>query len=373
LTGGARDLPARQQTLRGAIAWSYDLLDAAERSLFRRLSAFVGGWTLAAAETVCDAAGELGLDVVEGVAALVDRSLLRREDRTADEPRFGMLETIREYGLEQLEACGEAAEIRRRHAAHYLALAEAAEPELTGPRQAAWLDRLEAEHDNLRAALRWAVEQGEAELGLRLGGALWRFWYVRGYLTEGRERLAELLAAAGAPGQTAARARALRGLGIVAEAQGDYAVARRHYEEALALMRELGDRRGIALSLNNLGDVARDRGDYAAARALHEESLAIGRELGDRAIAWILESFAMLALREGATRNRAARLLGAAEALREAIGAPLSPGERPDHDRAVAAVRGELGEEAFAAARAEGRAMTLEQAITCALGAPDSA
>jgi predicted ATPase/class 3 adenylate cyclase len=229
LQDGPRDAPARQRTLRDTIVWSYDLLNEAEQRVFRRLAVFVGGFTLEAAEAVCDATGDHGLGVVDGVGALVNQSLLRRDDRTGEGSRFAMLETIREYGLEQLEADSEAAELRRRHAAYCLELVEAAELELTGPRQVAWLDRLEAEHDNLRAALHWAVEQGEVELGLRLGGALWLFWDVRGHLTEGRGRLGEVLALARTARPTAALAKAHQNLGNVAWAQGDFAAARVHY------------------------------------------------------------------------------------------------------------------------------------------------
>jgi predicted ATPase len=280
LTGGARDLPARQQTLRRAIDWSYDLLAEAEQALFRRLAAFVGGCTLEAVEAVCNGAGDLQVDALEGVASLVDKSLLQQEAQPDGGPRFRMLETIREYGLERLEASGEAEGTRGRHAAFFRALAEQAEPELLGPQQAAWLARLEPEYDNLRAALAWSAERGEAETGLCLGGALWRFWAVRGHLGEGRERLAGLLALA--PMRTAARAKALNAVGYLALWQGDYAAAQALHEEGLAIGRELGDRQGIAWSLNNLGLVARLRGDYATARTLCAEALVTYRALGDR-------------------------------------------------------------------------------------------
>ena len=367
LTGGARDLPARQQTLRDTMAWSYDLLDEAEQRLFRRLAVFMGGCPLDAAEAVCNAEGDLGLDVLDGLGALVEQSLARQLKGADGEPRFRMLETVREYGLEQLEASGELGQTRQAHAEHYLALAEAAEPELRGPEQAGWLARLEAEHDNLRAALEWAVERDAGELGARLGAALWRFWSVRGYLTEGRARLGGVLARAGPSVGPATRARVLDGLAHLTRLQGDYRVARALCEQSLAIRRELGDRRGIATSLHDLGMVAYERGDYRAARALYEESLAILRELGYRSrIATALESFARLAAAE-AQVGRVARLLGAAESLREAIGTPLRPTQRADYAHAVAAARAELGEEAFAAAWAEGQAMSVEQAIAYAL------
>jgi len=205
LTGGARDLPARQQTLRNAIAWGYDLLGPGEQTLFRRLAVFVGGCTLEAAEAV----GGGAVEVLDGIESLVGKSLLRQEEGVGGEPWFAMLETIREFALERLEESGEAEAIRRQHAAHYLELAEQAESALKGSQQMAWLEQLEREHDNLRAALRRSVERGEAEYGLRLGGALGRFWWMHGYLIEGRAWLTALLALPGASSSTAARALAL--------------------------------------------------------------------------------------------------------------------------------------------------------------------
>jgi predicted ATPase len=289
LVGGPRDLPARQQTLRDTLAWSYELLDMAEQMLLRRLATFVGGCTLEAAEAVCSASGDLGGGVLEGLAALVDKSLLR-QDAQADphagnlEPRVVMLETIREYAWERLTASGEAEALRRRHAAYFLALAESAEPALLGPDQAVWLARLESEHDNARAVLRWAVESAEFEHGLRLAGALWRFWQVRGHLSEGVRWLETLLARDEAGGRRVAapvRARALKGAGVLAYRQGDYGQAATWLEESLALQRDLGNPEGIAAALNNLGLVAYDLGDYARAAALHAESLALRREVGD--------------------------------------------------------------------------------------------
>jgi tetratricopeptide (TPR) repeat protein len=281
--------------------------------LFPRLAVFQGGRTLEAIAAVC--AGEeaqggfaivgrgatawaalqapdprtlppLKVDVLEGVDALLGHNLLQQRMGLDGETRFWMLETIHEYAREQLAASGEAATLRDRHLACYVDLAEEAEAQLTGPEQAAWLARLEDEHDNLRAALRWAREAGnqrpEAEmLGLRLAGALWRFWFLHGYLSEGRAHLTAALAAA-VGDQTGARARALHGAGILAYFQGDYGAARTLHAEALALRRELGDLSGISGSLNNLGIVAYGQGDYGAARALHEEALALRRQLGDQ-------------------------------------------------------------------------------------------
>jgi predicted ATPase len=195
LTTGARDIPLRQQTLRNTIDWSYQLLDPAEQRLFARMGVFVGGCTLAAAEAVGTAASDLGSDAQDGLAALVDQSLVRQDAGLDGEPRFTMLETIREYALEQLAACGEAEVLREQHLEHYLALAEAAELRLNGAEQLTWLERLETEHDNLRAGLEWCrVEPDRNAVGLRLVCALGQFWTLRGYISEGRERLAGALA-----------------------------------------------------------------------------------------------------------------------------------------------------------------------------------
>jgi predicted ATPase/class 3 adenylate cyclase len=306
LRGGARDVPDRHQTLRHAIAWSYNLLEAGEQALFRRLAVFVRGYTLEAAEVVCQAVHDpaagpgQSLDVLDGVASLLDKSLLRQQEQASGEPRFRMLETIREYGLECLTASGEEPAMRRAHADYYLALVEAAEPALTGPEQTAWLERLEAEHDNLRAALRWAEESGEAEVGLRLAGALCQFWLMRGHLREGQERLARLLGLAGAPPYTAARAKALTRAGHVADNLGDYAAAHAFFEESLAIRRALGEKGGIAAALNDLEWVAFHRNDYTAARALSEESLAIWRDLGDKeGIATSLNNLGFVAYHQG--------------------------------------------------------------------------
>ncbi|MDP9371880.1 MAG: protein kinase, partial [Chloroflexota bacterium] len=186
LAGGPRDLPERQRTLRDAIAWSHDLLTPAEQALFRRLAVFAGGFTLEAAEAVCLPPDDERTAIADGVWALADKSLLRREDAPDGEAHFGMLETIREFGLEHLAASGEETAVRQAHAAYVLALVERAEPALTGPEQGIWFDRLEIEHDNLRAALAWTLDRRAADVALRLGAAPWRFWSARGYLAEGR-------------------------------------------------------------------------------------------------------------------------------------------------------------------------------------------
>ncbi len=315
LTTGARDLPSRQQTLRNAIAWSYDLLDGAEKALFSGLSVFVGGFTLEAAETIC---ADLSVEVIDGLSSLVDKSLVRRAE-VNNEMRFMMLETIREYGTECLKATGQQAEFRQTHADFFLAMAEGERSH--GLREEAWYNRLELEHDNLRSTLGWLAESGETERTLRLAGALGMFWCTRGHFTEGRKWLQSALSGCG-NAQPRTRTRALRAAGLLAQYQGDYSQARSLYsegisicrsvgeklglasllsslgtlartegkhteahslaEESLAMYREAGDKRGIASSLNYLGSVAFTQGDYALARSLYQESLATFRELGDK-------------------------------------------------------------------------------------------
>ncbi|MGI8553304.1 MAG: ATP-binding protein, partial [Dehalococcoidia bacterium] len=297
LTGGARDLPERQQTLRQAIAWSYDLLDSGEQTLFRQLSVFVGGCDLEAAEAVSGATSDLEIELLDGLGSLVNKSLVRQQEVSGGEPRFWMLETLREYGLDALAAQGEMEEIQRRHAIHFLALAEEAEPKLTGREQHGWLDRLEREHDNLRATHDWFRAEEEGEPGLRLCGALWRFWQVGGYLSEGRERLEQILALPAANRCTSGRAKALNAAGNLARTQSDYGSAEALYEESLAICRKLGERRGIAWSLNNLGIIARRRAEYGRARVLYQESLAVYQQIGDtRAIAGVLNNLGSVAL-----------------------------------------------------------------------------
>jgi predicted ATPase/DNA-binding XRE family transcriptional regulator len=300
LMDGARDLPERQQTMRTTIAWSYDLLPADEQTLFRRLAVFAGGWTLAAAEAVCapeDEPEEAQDRALAGLSSLVDKSLIIRagEGEAApveevDASRFTMLETIREYGLERISETGEAGALRHRHAAYYLTYAETAAPELVGPELARHLPRLEREHDNLRAALAWArdgagdVTAQGIGIGLRLAGALWRFWYTRGYLAEGRGWLDSLLARTANDSMGRARsvrATALYGLGMLSFRQGDYAYAARRLDESLSLYREEQDDQGIAAALNGLGLVALLQSEYAQAAALIDESIALIRALED--------------------------------------------------------------------------------------------
>jgi predicted ATPase/Tfp pilus assembly protein PilF len=465
LTRGARDLPEHQQTMRAAIDWSFGLLRPKEQVLFRRLAVFVGGCSLEAIESVCAApegVDPLGLDVLEGLDALVRQSLTGQHEE-GDESRIGMLQVIREYALERLEVSGEAEAMRGAHAAYYLALAERAEPELTGPRQAWWLALLEREHDNLRAALGWAREHDQIGSGLRLAGALVHFWRVRGYGSEGlawltgfmahAEALGEALGVEGTNGGAApasVRARAVFGAGMLANGLGNQrqalpwleravalyhtasqpigaihalsalagvaydqgevrnALARYHecaalarvahdqgelaralgnmgemyyhlddlpqaaeyFEEALATARRSGRVEVEAAQLGNLGNVARQQGDLRRAAALHRQALELKWALGyRRQIAITLEGLAALAVAEG-RMEWAARLLGATTELRAMIGNPQPVPEWRVSEQMAMAARAKLGEEAWAAAVAAGRALSLAQVIADALGKP---
>jgi predicted ATPase/DNA-binding SARP family transcriptional activator len=273
LKGGVRDAPERQRTIRATIDWSYDLLEPEQQRLFMRLAVFAGGFTLGAAENVCGA----GLDVVDALASLTENALVRLGG-TDEEPRFAMLETIRAYAAERLEESGGAEELRRRHAEHFLAFAEEAEPHLRGS-PGDWLDRMDDEHDNFRAALDRLEASGETERNLRLAGALWRFWYLRGHLAEGRRRLETALLADEQP--TAARAKALNGAAVMAVNLGDLATAGLRAEEGVALHRALGDRWGAAYAGFMLGNVRSIEGADTAAQELFEESVQAFRELDD--------------------------------------------------------------------------------------------
>ncbi len=471
LTRGARDLPARQRTLREAIAWSHDLLSPAERTLFRRLAVFAGGFSLEAVEVVVGGLrtedSELsGLStatasadvrpsdgtssvlspqssVLDALAALVGQSLVQTVVGSDGEHRFRLLETIREYAIEQLAASREEEVLRGRHAAWCLALAERAEPALLGPDQAMWMVRLETDHDNLAAALEWAFGRPDDTAG-RLVGALWQFWFTHNRLIEGRRWLERALSRAAA--MEPARIKLLTGAAILTWAQGDYersaayareslaicrAVdhapgialsllllgvalldlgaddeARASFEEALALWRRLevapwiahaltqlafvlyrqqeseravtlceealGIERSIkdnwsaALTLSTLGQIVRDQADYARAAACFEESLDLWWTLGDHwNIAHALSGLASVAGARGHAAD-AARLLGAADRVRQRAGAPLSPSNQVNHDRYVAAARAGLGDAAFAEAWAAGRATTSEEAVAMA-------
>jgi len=440
----------RHQTLRAALDWSYELLEEPEQRLMACLAVFVGGWTLEAAEAVCGKEGEAPNGVLLRLAGLVDMSLVVYEEQ-GEEGRYHLLETTRHYALEKLQQRREEPALRVRHRDYFLKLAEEMARKLIGPEQAQGLQRLETEHDNLRQALTFCLQERVAgQTGLRLGAALQNFWYVRGYVSEGRECLTALLSLPQAQEHTKARAYALNGAGGLAYLQGDYAAARSFHQESMVIMRELGnqegtawslinqgnvafeqgdfasarslyaesleimraigDKRGSAFSLNNLGVIFRDQGDYEQAHLLFEESLTIRRELGDKGgiaaslynlgtvadeqgntalarslhkeslsilwelgdrpgLAYSLESFGGMAFTEDKP-EQAARLLGAAERLREEICSPLPPNSQEEFDRAVAGIRATLDGETYASAWAEGRAMTLEEAVAYALREP---
>jgi predicted ATPase/Tfp pilus assembly protein PilF len=362
LTGGARDLPERQRTLRATIEWSFALLDQGEQVLFARLAVFSGGRTLEAIEAICDAEGDLPVDVFEGVSSLLDKSLLRQEEGPGGEPRFVMLETVHEFAREKLQESAEAGEIKRTHTEYFLTLAEEAYPELKGANQLQWLERLEVEHDNMRAALSWASEHKEVEVALRLGDALWLFWSTRGYQSEGRRWLQEALAIDGSV-LPEVRAMALAGIGRLAFEQGDYdraqeaceeglgllanearesseaklwllerlgwvAWAREEYEQAkqlfeesLAPSRKMKDTWWLATSLLGLALVTHSLGDYERATELYEQSMDLFREQGDkRRLSTCLNNLAMMVYSQG-DLGRAAKLTEESVALVRELGA----------------------------------------------------
>jgi predicted ATPase/DNA-binding CsgD family transcriptional regulator len=490
LTGGSRVALPRQRTLLATMDWSHELLSERERMLFRQISVFANGFTLEAAEAVCAGDGVEHGEILDLLCRLVDKSLVLVGRRGGDGARYRMLETVGQYASEKLQGSGERESVRSRHADFFLWLAERAEPALSGPDQGEWMERLDAEVGNLRAAMAWFRETGDPEADLRLASALLEFCHARGHYEMGRTWLEDALSKGDDP--TPLRARALAGAGILAFLQCDYGRAEEHLEQSLSLYEDLADRRGVAEVKDVLGGVARERGDYERARKIHEESLALWRELGDEPgiadslyylglVAWLngqneragelsaralqmtrasgdpvgilsslinLGSVALyegdyeqaermldesLALsREGGYREGvgwalnqlgvvayhrgdlqrselllkeslavhkdlgdmgrvasvlealaetagalkryelSARLFGAADAIREKIGAPLPPCERAEHDRASASVRARIGDEEFSRVRAEGRAMTPEEAFSRALepGAP---
>ncbi len=290
LTGGPRSLPARQQTLRSTIQWSYDLLGPAEQALFHLLSVFLGGWTLEAAEALCQEIGHADLDVLNTLSALLDNSLIQSSEQGAEEPRFLMLQIVREFGLERLTASGELETTRVAHARYYLALAEQAEPELDDPNQAMWVARLEHEHDNLREALEWALEKvidekaaERREIGLRLSAALEEFWMMHGHYREARTYLERALALSEGT-STSLRARLLRAIAAVAEVQGDIDRIEVVAQQSLALSRELEDTCGIADSLGLLALAAWLRGKIVEAVSLNEEQVRLLRQVGEPGI-----------------------------------------------------------------------------------------
>ncbi len=407
LTGGAQDLPARQQTMRGAVAWSYDLLPEDERQLFQRLSVFVGGFMFEAAEAVCNnyesdeseiRNPKSEINALDGITSLVDQSLVVSKEQTDGEMRFRMLEVVREYALEMLEAGGEAEAVRRSHTAYFLALGEEAEKYLKSAESVKWLNRLEDEHDNLRAALRWTLKN-DVQIAARLAAAIRLFWFLHSHLTEGRgwieavlERIRgdasvaarfsllnvlgtlgrfqgdyaaartayqELLAESKAANDLWHIAEANSGLGSVAYQQGDFATARKFIEETLVVSRELDEKYGIAAALNTLGDIARTEGDNAAARPLFEESLSISRGLGTKQfVSAILANLGAITFDEGdfaAARKHFAEALATAQELGNRTIISLSL----DGFAALAAERGESDY----AARLSGAADYLRESI----------
>jgi len=337
LTGGSRTALPRQQTLRATMDWSYGLLSEAERTLFGRLAVFAGGWTLDAAETVC--AGEPGgrgageqislaplppitpADVLDLLTRLVDKSLVIKEEQ-GGQSRYHRLETVQQYAREKLLESGEVEQVRSRHLNYFLRLAEEAELKHYGPEQLTWLDRLETEHDNLRAALEWSLTaEQEAEAGLRLAGALAAFWRTRSYFSEGRERLSAALSQAESLGRTAARAKALEQCAMLAHHQSDWPASRSLWEESLAISRELGPsgRRVAAYSLIGLGRVATEVGDYETPAPLFEQALATSRELNDFVLTgYTMQNLGWAALRSGNLDVAGVRLQEALAAYRKA-------------------------------------------------------
>ncbi len=447
--GGARDLPERQRTMRATLDWSYGLLSKREKGLFRRLSTFAGGFSLEAAEDV-GADVDAG-DVLDLLGSLVEQSLVAVSEASPSEEdgemRYRMLELVRQYALERLEESGEGARVRERHAAFFLGLAERAAPELRGRRQVEALARLDTEHDNLRAAMAWALSEGEAETAVRLCWALFVFWWLRGLYGEGRH-WAQSALASDAELSPSTRGKALFVAGMMCSAQGGHergtalgeegvrllraagdrptlavvlaalgyasARGRRDYdgaigvlEESLGLYRELGDEWGSVRVLSNLARLATLRGEHERAETLLEESLESSRRLGDRsAIAEALHNAAVAALvskdtaraavllKEGlplaaelghvsiaadclealacveALRReprRAVRLWASAETLRETTGASAEGAEHPLYEAHLSAARATLDEKTAEAAWAEGREMTLEEAVTEAM------
>jgi tetratricopeptide (TPR) repeat protein len=319
LTGGARDAPARQRTLRDTIEWSYGLLSPSERRLFARLSVFVGGRTIEAAEAVCNPANELDETVFDGVDSLVEKSLLRQNEGPAGEPRFFMLETIRDYALERLEESGEGELLRDCHAHYFVALAEKAEPEILGADQVAWLERLEAERDNFRAALGWLLERRDTERALRLIGSLRRAWVARGDLTETRKWLeAAFEQSAAVPPQV--EAKALYALGRVALVQGDYDQAIPWLEQSARLFRELAEAEGLVFSLADLAFIATAQGRHEDAERFADESLAEAKAAGSEGtLAAALHSLACTKL-DGDEYGEARILFAQSLALRRKLG-----------------------------------------------------
>jgi DNA-binding CsgD family transcriptional regulator/tetratricopeptide (TPR) repeat protein len=299
LTGGVRDAPARQHTLRNTIAWSYGLLEASEQRLFRRLCVFVGGMTFSAVEAVSAALGDEPGSVLDGIASLIDKSLLRQSEPEGEQPRFVMLETIREYGLEMLSASGEAESTRQAHAAYYLALAKEAAPRLLGPQLGVWMRRLQLELDNLRAALSSLLDRGEAAMALRMGTALGLFWQLNYSFQEGWNVLSRALVGS-EDVAVLVRARALVAAGWMANWLGHFERSEVLCQEGLALFRAIGDTAGMGHAVFRLAESADYKGDTVKARSRYQESIALNQEAGNKTlIAWSLTLDAYIALSQG--------------------------------------------------------------------------
>ena len=296
LSGGPRDLPARQRTMRDTIAWSHDLLTPEEQELFRRLAPFVGAWDFAAAEAVCgDATGYV--DTLSLLASLIEQSLVMVETTDEGDSRYRLLVPVREYAQERLTASGEAAVICLRHAEYYLAFSERASPELEGAEQTTWMRRLERAHDNMRAAIGWAINAGRDDLVAQFGWALHIFWAMRGHHREGYRWMAATLDGAMSPPD---KARALAAMGLLARMYGDYAESIKRLGQALEQFRALGDTTAILMTLSRLGHAARLSGDYARAKALALEGLQLARQIGDTArIVWMIDVLGLVAIAEG--------------------------------------------------------------------------
>jgi predicted ATPase len=308
LSSGPRDAPVRQQTLRAAMAWSYDLLEPEARRLFAQLGVFVGGYTLEAAEAVC------GPQALDGIAALADQSLVTRGRR-----RFGMLETVREYALEQLEASGEAAAVRDRHARAYVELLSGAEEGMVGSELPRWLERLDADYENIRAGITHAIAAGDAATATALVAPLWRYWVMRGTLSEGRTLTGAVLELTGAPPEL--RMRAANGAGILAGEQGDLAAAHERFEESGDLAREVGSLEGESRSSSNLGILAFYAGDCETAIRRYEEAAAIARETGNDATLSVMLQNTGIAHDFSGERERAVPLLEESLAVARRTGA----------------------------------------------------
>ena len=344
LTGGAADRPARQQTLRGTLDWSHDLLSSAEQRLFRRLSVFAGGYTLEGAEAVCNTRRDLEIDLLEGMTSWWTRAWCSKSSRKDGEFRFVMLETIREYGLERLTASGEDEATRRAHAAYFLVVAEEGNLPLTTVERANWLALCDAEHDNLRAALDWLIARDNSEWALRLGLALYWFWELREHLAEARERLEAILKMRGAQARTKVWAYAAVHAGSLANIQGDYRTALRLHREALDIYSELGDQKGIARQMVTVGLQKYLQGDYEAARSWFEQSLRVCRELGDRAeTAGALSNLALV-VNVQSDHTQARSLLEEARSIFRELGDWIGVAWSINHLGDVARDRGDLAE-----------------------------